>query len=157
MATGSGQDGIRIKVGRHMIDDPNKGEIPIPEFLYGEPFVVQVKWVEPADGLMLTLSDFGLVSSEIEPDPEGQTWIPDPELAVVLQNEEGELLREISFSFSEAKPDEGGELITRKTLILEKSGTRTIRPRHLLVLFKQTLSQVLFEIDPPWAGKPPTG
>jgi len=154
------RDVIEIEVGRHMINDPNKSVMPVSEFWYGREFDVKVTWVEPSEGLLLILSDFRLVSAELEPDPhEGPIWIKDPDFELVLLDGEDEPIREILFSYSEAKPsdEEEGVRITTKTLTLDKTGTRAGNPRHQLVLFKQTLSEVLFEIDPPWVPKPPTG
>lgn len=151
---------IEIEVGRHMINDPNKAVMPVSEFWYGREFDVKVTWVEPSEGLLLILSDFRLVSAELMPDPEDSPiWIEDPDFELVLLDGEGEPIREIFFSYSEAKPSdekEGVRTITKR-LTVDKIGTRAGEPRHQLVLFKQTLTKVLFEIDPPWAGKPPSG
>ena len=42
---------IQIQVGQHGIVDPNKTEIPIPDFPWGDQFVVEVLWDEHAEGL----------------------------------------------------------------------------------------------------------
>lgn len=165
MVNVDGRDVIQIEVGRHMIDDPNKGEIP--EFYWGTAFEVQVEWVGPFEGLVLTLSDFRVVSADQNPpDDASSIWTEDGGVKFSLEDGDNKPLEQVVFASSEAveTPRSNGEehseemvFITKKTLILNIARRPESERKHLLVLFKQTLSGVLFEIDPPWAGKPPTG
>lgn len=155
-------DVIRIQVGRKLIDDPNKANTPVPDFWFDRPFVVEVEWVDPAEELELTLSDFGLVAFDPSADyNEGEViWPLDPDFTLELQSDEGTTIRSVIFRRSEAQKDGRGLYVTAKMLTLAKRGTRSGDPRNQLVLFRKTVSDesgVLFEIDPPWVGKPPVG
>jgi hypothetical protein len=164
MVNVDGRDVIKIEVGRHMIDDPNKGAMPIPEFPWRALFDLEVTFVEPAGGLMLTLSDFKIVSYDPEAAGTGEDphWRP-TNIEMEVKDENGENLQEISFASSEGvqetRKTESGEEKTvygiGKTVEFWKD--ERVEGLNLHVVFKQTLSGVLFEIDPPWAGKPPTG
>jgi len=151
MVNVDGRDVIRIEVGRQIIADPNSARMPIPEFSWRIPFDVVVEWVEPAEGLELTLSDFELVS--YDPQSKGQLWTGDPEFDVVVCNEGDEQIQEVSFPYPERELE-----LTLKTE--RKSDSQEDSKGNLHVLFKQTLKsegKEFFIIDPPWAGKPPTG
>lgn len=171
MVSVNGRDVIQIEVGRHMIDDPNKGAMPIPEFPWRALFDLEVTFVEPAGGLMLTLSDFKIVS--YNPDAAGTRADPHwshPGIEMEVKDENGENLQVISFTSLEGEQGtlktESGE---QKTVYLIGKTVELWKDErdegiNLHVVFKQTLkvmtedrTEVLFEIDPPWAGKPPTG
>lgn len=151
---------IQIRVGRNLIDDPNKEKIPIPEFEYGVPFMVEVEWVDPIEGLTLTLSDFRLVSLNpcADDDRGGAVWEAEDRYSLELGNG-----GEVVFSIDEAEKMDKRRLVTRKEVTIGRVEAKTPRtiPRPQLILFKKTVSDkesgVLFAIDPPWVGKPPVG
>lgn len=158
------EEKISIHVERNRIDDPNKDRTPIPEFPWREHFAVEVTFIEPSEDLNLTLSDFKIVS--YDPDAKGTKENPHwthKDIAMEMQDENGVSIQEISFSSSEGTREilktESGEETTvyRVGKNVKFLKDKEVRGLNLHVVFKQTLSQVLFEIDPPWAGRPPSG
>lgn len=146
----NGQEVVRIRVGRSIIDDLDKGEMPVPEVPFGKPFVIEVHWVDSEGDFSTELSDFRIVTFDRESSP---FWIRNREVSLTIRDERGAEVDEIVFDHTE------GETTTRR-ISLERSipGGVTLKPE--LILFKHTVKRDgkdWFIFDPPWVGKPPVG
>ncbi len=145
-----GQADVVIKVGLTEITDPNKGTMPVPQVPFDVRFGVEVEWVDPADNLSIELSGFRLITFDLESDP---FWTWEKEVSLQLKDEGGKSVDKVVF-------ESNGSATTTRWISLERSSPGGVTGHPELIMFKQTVRQgetELFIIDPPWAGKPPTG
>ncbi len=151
---------IQIEVTSGGIGYSNKDSKPIPELTFGKQFNLTVTWDEPAVE-SLTLSEFRLVAFDPTAYANGTViWPPDPDYRLELQDEHGNPIRSVSFSYSDGST-------TTRTLILKR--VRTVRevrtsfrasmetPQLILFTVSARAGKTEFVLDPPWVGKPPVG
>ena len=153
-ATPNELEEIQIEVTSEGIGYADKESVPIPELTFGLPFRLTVTWRDPAMG-SLTLSGFRLVAFDPTAYAEGRTiWPPDRDYSLELQDENGTAIRSISFPMSGA-----GSTTRTLTLQREKINPKRDTERPQLILFNVSarVGDTEFVLDPPWAGKPPTG
>jgi hypothetical protein len=152
-----GTDVIQIEITSEGIGYANKELVPIPELTFGIQFDLTVTWDNPAVD-SLKLSDFRLVAFDPTAYAKGKVmWPPDLDYSLELQDQDGDPIRDVSFSSADGPS-------TTRTLILERvENVRTGLPRDpetpQLILFTVSArsGDREFTLDPPWAGKPPTG
>lgn len=147
------EETIRIEVGPDRITNPEKEDVPLPEFRYEQQFEVRVVWNDPAEGLSTTLWDFVIVKFVGESDSH-PCWVVDETVSLRLLNENREELEELVLRYT-------GDRTTSERITLERVYGEGYEPGpNRVVMFEQKVSRgqdTLFTLDPPWVGKPPAG
>ena len=161
-------DIVRLEIGATSYRDLGKSTQPMPEVPVGEPFWLEVHWLNPpAEGLQLALWDFRTASYSGEPMAErageaSSAWSWN-EGDVLTPSDDSGLLPDNRVVLDSAEAEKGpeGAWVTRKRIRLDRDAEGRPDPDSPSLIFFETSVMVgdeeQFSYDPPWVEKDPTG